>query len=93
LVAYAFPSVLLVCSDGLILQKPWTLFYYVVHRLANKGKSKSSIVLEADRMRGLDITKENLDNQRNAVQEEHRRGVDHQPYGKFFEKIGESIWT
>ena len=33
-------------------------------------------------MRSLDITKENLDNQRNAVQEERRLGVDNQPYGK-----------
>ena len=36
-------------------------------------------------MRSLDITKENLDNQRNAVQEERRLGVDNQPYGKTFE--------
>src|SRR5215213_5512702 len=38
--------------------------------------------LEADRMKSLAITKENLDNQRNAVQEERRLGVDNQPYGK-----------
>src|ERR671917_155135 len=41
-----------------------------------------AIFLEADRMRSLAITKENLDNQRNAVQEERRLGVDNQPYGK-----------
>ena len=40
------------------------------------------LFLEADRMRSLAITKENLDNQRNAVQEERRRGLDNQPYGK-----------
>ena len=34
------------------------------------------LFLESDRMKGLDITKENLDNQRNAVQEERRLGVD-----------------
>ena len=41
------------------------------------------LYLEADRMRSLasNITKENLDNQRNAVQEERRLGVDNQPYG------------
>src|SRR5258705_6400568 len=33
-------------------------------------------------MRSLAITKDNLDNQRNAVQEERRLGVDNQPYGK-----------
>ena len=36
-------------------------------------------------MRSLDITKANLDNQRNAVQEERRLGVDNQPYGRTFE--------
>jgi zinc protease len=43
------------------------------------------LFLEADRMRSLDITKANLDNQRNAVQEERRLGVDNQPYGRTFE--------
>jgi zinc protease len=45
------------------------------------------LFLEADRMKSLAITKENLDNQRNAVQEERRSGVDNQPYGKTFEAI------
>ena len=36
-------------------------------------------------MRSLDITKANLDNQINAVQEERRLGVDNQPYGRTFE--------
>ena len=47
------------------------------------------LFLEADRMRSLGITKENLDNQRNAVQEERRSGVDNQPYGKTFEAVEE----
>jgi len=41
-----------------------------------------ALYLEADRMRSLAINKANLDNQRNAVQEERRLGVDNQPYGK-----------
>jgi len=41
-----------------------------------------ALFLEADRMRSLAITKENLDNQRNAVQEERRLGVDNEAYGK-----------
>jgi predicted Zn-dependent peptidase len=41
-----------------------------------------ALFLEADRMKSLAITKANLDNQRNAVQEERRSGVDNQPYGK-----------
>lgn len=45
------------------------------------------VFLEADRMRSLAITKENLDNQRNAVQEERRLGVDNQPYGRTFEAL------
>src|SRR4030095_14687571 len=40
------------------------------------------LFLESDRMKSLAITKENLDNQRNAVQEERRLGVDNQAYGK-----------
>jgi predicted Zn-dependent peptidase len=48
-----------------------------------------ALFLEADRMRSLEITKDNLDNQRNAVQEERRLGVDNQPYGKTFEAIEE----
>jgi len=48
-----------------------------------------ALFLEADRMRALEITKENLDNQRHAVQEERRLGVDNQPYGKTFETVDE----
>jgi predicted Zn-dependent peptidase len=48
-----------------------------------------ALFLEADRMRSLAITRENLDNQRGAVQEERRLRVDNQPYGKTFEKLDE----
>jgi len=51
-----------------------------------------ALFLEADRMRSLDISKENLDNQRNAVQEERRLGVDNQPYGQAFEQFNETIY-
>jgi zinc protease len=51
-----------------------------------------ALFLEADRMRSLAITKENLDNQRNAVQEERRLGVDNQPYGKSSEVQQELIY-
>lgn len=51
-----------------------------------------ALFLEADRMRSLAITKENLDNQRNAVQEERRLGVDNQAYGKTDEMIDELIF-
>ena len=51
-----------------------------------------AIFLEADRMHSLDINKANLDNQRNAVQEERRLRVDNQPYGQTFEKTGEQAY-
>ncbi len=50
------------------------------------------LFLEADRMHSLDINKSNLDNQRNAVQEERRLRVDNQPYGQTFEKIGQQAY-
>src|SRR5262249_28996612 len=50
---------------------------------------EAAIFLEADRMKSLAITKDNLDDQRNAVQEERRLGLDNQPYGRTFEAIDE----
>lgn len=50
------------------------------------------LFLEADRMRSLVINQANLDNQRNAVQEERRLGVDNQPYGKTFETLLETTY-
>jgi predicted Zn-dependent peptidase len=46
-----------------------------------------ALFLEADRMRSLDISKLNLDNQINAVQEERRLRLDNQPYGRVFERL------
>ena len=51
-----------------------------------------ALFLEADRMKSLAITKENLDNQRNAVQEERRLGVDNQAYGKSGEMLQELLY-
>ncbi len=51
-----------------------------------------ALFLEADRMRSLEITKENLDNQRNAVQEERRIGVDNQAYGRSQEILQEMLY-
>jgi zinc protease len=48
--------------------------------------------LESDRMRSLKITQENLDNQRNAVQEEKRLRYDNQPYVNAFLRINELIF-
>jgi zinc protease len=51
------------------------------------------LFLEADRMWSLEITKENLENQINAVQEERRLGVDNQPYGRTFEVIDQLAYV
>jgi zinc protease len=48
--------------------------------------------LESDRMRSLKVTQENLDNQRNAVQEEKRLRYDNQPYINAFLRINELIF-
>jgi zinc protease len=50
------------------------------------------LFLEADRMKSLAVTQANLDNQRNAVQEERRLRVDNQPYGKTSEAISETAY-
>jgi zinc protease len=47
------------------------------------------LFLEADRMKALALTKENLDNQREAVKEERRLRVDNQPYGRTSETLDE----
>ncbi|MFN0124109.1 MAG: M16 family metallopeptidase [Blastocatellia bacterium] len=50
------------------------------------------LYLESDRMRGLEVTKAELDMQRNAVQEERRMRLDNQPYGKTGEKFQETMY-
>lgn len=47
-----------------------------------KNQLDLGLFLEADRMKSLNINKPNLDNQRHAVQEERRQGLDNQPYGR-----------
>lgn len=49
-----------------------------------KNQLDLALYLESDRMRALALNPENLDNQRNAVQEERRLGIDNRPYGKAF---------
>jgi len=51
-----------------------------------------ALFLEGDRMRSLDINKANLDNQRNAVQEERRLRIDNQPYGQTYERLSEQVY-
>ena len=57
-----------------------------------KNQLDLGLFLESDRMRSLAITKENLDNQRNAVQEERRLSYDNRPYGQTQEKQLELVY-
>ncbi|MFN7016066.1 MAG: M16 family metallopeptidase [Fimbriimonadales bacterium] len=45
--------------------------------------------LESDRMRSLQVSQENLDNQRAVVKEERRLSVDNQPYARALERLRE----
>jgi len=51
-----------------------------------------ALFLEGDRMKSLDINKDNLNNQRAAVQEERRLRMDNQPYGQMFERTTEQAY-
>jgi len=48
--------------------------------------------LEADRMKSLAVTPDNLKNQINAVQEERRLRIDNVPYGPTFLAIDETVY-
>ena len=65
-----------------------TLYFEVLP----KNQLDLGLFLEADRMKSLAITKTNLDNQRNAVQEERRLRLDNQPYGKSQERFNEMAY-
>lgn len=47
--------------------------------------------LEADRMRSLNLTQENFDNQRDTVKEERRLRIDNQPYMKVIFELKDEI--
>jgi predicted Zn-dependent peptidase len=52
-----------------------------------KNQLDLALFLESDRMKSLLVNQANLDNQRKAVQEERRLGIDNQPYGKSYLEI------
>ncbi|MCW3052047.1 MAG: protease3 [Chthonomonadales bacterium] len=52
-----------------------------------------ALFLESDRMRALDITQTNLDNQRAVVQEEKRQSYDNQPYGGMSEAVQSLVYS
>jgi predicted Zn-dependent peptidase len=57
-----------------------------------KNQLDLGLYLEADRMRGLVITQENLENQRQAVKEERRLSGDNMAYGNTSEKLEELVY-
>jgi zinc protease len=63
--------------------KERTLYYETMPA----NQLEAGMFLEADRMRSLAIVQDNLDNQRKAVQEERRQGLDNQPYGRTNEAV------
>ena len=65
-----------------------TLYYEVLP----KNQLDLGLFLESDRMRGLVITQDNLENQRQAVKEERRLRVDNVPYGQTSEKMEELVY-
>src|SRR5688572_8629502 len=62
-----------------------TLYFEVLP----KNQLDLGLFLESDRMRSLAVTKANLDNQRQAGQEERRLGLDNQAYGRSQERFNE----
>ena len=62
-----------------------TLYYETLP----KNQLDLALFLESDRMRSLAVTEDNLENQRQAVQEERRLRLDDQAYGKSGERMNE----
>ncbi len=58
-----------------------------------KNQLRLGLFLEADRMRSLDISQTNLDNQRAVVQEERRQSYDNRAYGQSFEALLDLAYT
>ncbi|MGI8741655.1 MAG: M16 family metallopeptidase [Bryobacteraceae bacterium] len=54
----------------------------VYYEIMPANQLELSLFLESDRMRGISITPENLQKERNVVQEERRMRIDNQAYGK-----------
>ena len=52
-----------------------------------------ALFLEADRMRSLDVSQANLDNQRLVVKEERRQNYDNQPFGQMSETMSRLAFT
>lgn len=73
----------LVNSNGGILNGSTRFDFTNYFEVVPSHKTETFIWAEADRMRGLDITQDNLTNQQGVVKSEVRVNVLNQPYGGF----------
>ncbi|NNE40131.1 MAG: insulinase family protein [Marinicaulis sp.] len=73
----------LVNSNGGVLNGSTRFDFTNYFEVVPSNKTETFIWAEADRMRGLDITQENLTNQQGVVKNEVKVNVLNQPYGGF----------
>lgn len=67
----------------------FTIYYETVPA----NQLELALFLEADRMRSLDISQANLDNQREVVKEERRMRYENRPYGLLYERLLDLAYT
>ncbi|HEY3265574.1 MAG TPA: pitrilysin family protein [Armatimonadota bacterium] len=58
----------------------------VYYETVPANQMELTLFLEADRMRALDVSQANLDNQREVVKEERRQRVENEAYGSLYEE-------
>jgi zinc protease len=83
---------ILIATDGGASNATTTLDRTYFYATVPANQLEMILFLEADRMRSLDLTQENLDILRSAVREERLLRVDNRPYGKTDEKYQETLY-
>lgn len=78
-----FEHAKIVEANGGNLNGSTRLDYTNYYETLPSDRVETALWLEADRMRSLDVSDENLKNQQNVVSEEVRANVLNQPYGSF----------
>jgi predicted Zn-dependent peptidase len=78
-----FEHVQIVNANGGVLNGSTRFDYTNYFQVMPSNALELALWLEADRMRSLEVTPENLKNQQNVVSEEVRVNVLNQPYGAF----------
>lgn len=73
----------LIMGNGGVLNGMTSPDYTVYYEIVPTSALDVTLFLEADRMRALDVSQENLDNQIAVVEEEIRMNVLNRPYGRF----------